>query len=106
LLINEQVFVVVTKHIEMATVDLDELLMYMLKLMDETVGDEMGYTMVICYTEVTDDNVPPTAWIREVYDLLPRKCVALRCLALPCVALRCLALPCVALRCVASITRA
>jgi hypothetical protein len=96
LLINEQVFVVVTKHIEMATVDLDELLMYMLKLMDETVGDEMGYTMVICYTEVTDDNVPPTAWIREVYDLLPRKCVALRCLALPCVALRC----------VASITRA
>lgn len=47
----------------------------MLKLMDETVNDEMGYTMVICYTEVTGDNVPPMAWIRDVYDLLPRKCV-------------------------------
>ena len=47
----------------------------MLKLMDETVNDEMGYTMVICYTEVTGDNVPPMAWVREVYDMLPRKCV-------------------------------
>ena len=44
--------------------------------MDATVGDEMGYTMVVCYTDVTDDNVPPMAWIRDVYDMLPRKCVA------------------------------
>ena len=50
----------------------------MLKLMDETVSDEMGYTLVVCYTDVTDDNVPPMAWIREVYDMLPRKCVAVK----------------------------
>lgn len=33
----------------------------------------MGYTMVCCYTNVTDENVPPMTWVREVYDLLPRK---------------------------------
>ena len=54
---------------------------HMLKLMDETVSDEMGYTLVVCYTEVTDDNVPPMAWIREVYDMLPRKCVAVKLVA-------------------------
>lgn len=50
--------------------------------MDETVDDAMGYTMVVCYTQVTDDNVPPMAWIREVYDMLPRKCA----ICLPAVA--------------------
>ena len=67
------VFVVVTRHIELESVELEELLLHMIRTMDGDVADEMGYTMVLCYTDVTDDNVPPLAWVREVYDLLPRK---------------------------------
>jgi hypothetical protein len=29
--------------------------------------------MICCYTNATDANVPPMAWVREVYDFLPRK---------------------------------
>lgn len=69
------VFVFVTKHIELDRLDLHDILLYTIRTLDADVSSPEGYTMVIVYSQVTNNNVPPFSWAREVYDQLPRKCV-------------------------------
>jgi O-acetyl-ADP-ribose deacetylase (regulator of RNase III) len=65
------IFAFCCKNLALAEVDLDELVLYMVRRMDADVGDH--YTLIYVHTEATDANVPSLSWVRQVYDTLPRK---------------------------------
>lgn len=65
------VVVIVANKVPAATVDLERILLYMIKILDPIV--EHDYTVLYCHTNIQSENKPPMKWLSQVYEIFNRK---------------------------------
>jgi Rho GTPase-activating protein 1 len=65
------VVVIVAQNVPAKKINMDSLLLYVIKVMDDIV--ERHYALVFCNTNMSASNRPNFAWLRKVYAIFNRK---------------------------------
>eukprot|EP00164_Ancoracysta_twista_P000293 GFYU01000410.1.p1 GENE.GFYU01000410.1~~GFYU01000410.1.p1 ORF type:complete len:194 (-),score=37.60 GFYU01000410.1:98-679(-) len=67
-------FVLELSNLPASQVDLDRVLVYMIKLMHEIVVEKSeDYSLVYFHSNAQKENMPHTTWLRQVHGVLPRE---------------------------------
>jgi len=69
--LGRPVIVLCGKWFPVEQVDMDKVILYIIKLLDSIV--ENDYVMVYFHTRVASNNIPPLSWIKELYYMLTYK---------------------------------
>lgn len=63
--------VFVASHIPVATVDMERVLLYMVRVLDPVVNKD--FNVIYFHSNFSSNNKPPFAWLKEVYSIFNRK---------------------------------
>jgi hypothetical protein len=68
---GRQVLMVLGSHLPAETVDLERVLLYIIRVMDRLVN--RPYVLIYIHSEFSSENRPELSWLREMFDIFDRK---------------------------------